>query len=292
MVSSKPLVWFLTGSTSGFGGAVAKAALARGDQVIATARNTSKPEMEELRSLGATTLALDITSPDPVIASVVAKAIAAHGRIDILLNNAAYILEGGIEECSREEIQAEFDTNVFGQLAVLRAVLPYMRAAKSGVVANMGSIGGWGSMANDGVYCATKATLVALTGALKQEVAHLGIDVILIEPGYFRTNFLSDGHKASPAKRIDDLKPAIEPRQKALLAYDRKQPGDLEKGAKLIVEVLTKSGRCEGRGTLPLRLLIGTDAVRYVTRILEQSKRDMEDWMELTVSTDLDDVAL
>jgi NAD(P)-dependent dehydrogenase (short-subunit alcohol dehydrogenase family) len=290
MSTTLPRVWFLTGSTSGFGYAIVKAALAHGDHVIATARNTSKPELAELRALGATTLALDITSSDSAISSVAAQAFAIHGRIDILVNNAAYILEGGIEECSHEEILAQFNTNVFGQLAVCRAILPYMRAAKSGVVAFVGSIGGWGGMVNGGLYCSTKCTLLALAEALKLEVAHLGIDVTLIEPGYFRTNFLSGGHKVSPAKRIDDLKPVIEPVQKALLAYDRKQPGDPEKGAKLIVEALTRSGRCSGRGTLPLRLLMGTDAVKYVTGVMDKQRKEMEEWMELTISTDHDDV--
>jgi len=287
---SQPLVWLITGSTSGFGIAIAKAALARGDKVIATARNPSKPEMSELVSLGASALALDITASESSIASAVASAVALHGRIDILLNNAAYILEGAIEEASHEEILAQFNTNVFGQLSMVRAVLPYMRAQRSGVVGFMGSMGGWGGMVNGGLYCSTKFTIAGIAEALKLEVAHLGIDVTCIEPGYFRTNFLSGGHRFTAEKRIQDLDEVTQPVREAFNAYDRKQPGDPEKGSRLIVEALTKSGRCEGKGRLPTRLLVGSDAVEYVAGVLEKGRRELDEWRELSVTTDCDDV--
>jgi NAD(P)-dependent dehydrogenase (short-subunit alcohol dehydrogenase family) len=283
------LVWLITGSTSGFGTAITKAALARGDKVIATARNPNKPEMAELASLGATPLALDITAPESTISSVVAEAIKIHGRIDILLNNAAYILEGAIEESSHSEVLAEFNTNVFGQLAMIRAVMPQMRKQRSGTVAFMGSIGGWRSSANGGIYCATKFTIAGISEALREEVKHLGIDVTCIEPGYFRTNFLSGGHRVFAAKRISDLDEATEKTRKAYNAYDGRQPGDPEKGAQLIVEALTKSGRCEGR-QLPGRLLVGSDAVEIVGGVWERQRKEVEEWRELSVTTDCDDV--
>ena len=207
-------VWFITGATSGFGTTVTEAAIARGDVVVATAvsliirpyapaaasltapqRNPSKPAFKRLAELGATMLQLDITDSDAAIAAVVAEAVRRHGRIDILLNNAGYALEGAVEEVSREEAQAQFDTNVFGQLAVLRAVLPVMRAQRAGVVANMGSLVGWRSFPIVGIYGASKYAVAGFSVTLRDEMAGLGIDVTTIEPGYFRTNFLEDGHK-------------------------------------------------------------------------------------------------
>jgi len=287
---STPLVWLITGSTSGFGSEIAKAALARGDHVIATARDPTKASMTELTSLGASALALDITNDDTVISSAVASAVAIHGRLDIVLNNAAYILEGAVEECSSDEVSAMFDTNVFGQLRMLRAVLPYMRAARSGVVANMGSIGGWGGMANGSLYCASKCALLAISEGLRLEVAHLGIDVTLIEPGYFRTDFLSGGHKVTPKRHIADLDPATKPVRDALVSLNREQPGDPAKGARLIVEALTKSGRCHGR-SLPRRLLLGSDAIEFTGSQMETWQKEIAEWKELTLSTDHDDVA-
>lgn len=211
-----------------------------------------------------------------------------HGRIDILLNNAAYILEGAIEEISHAEALALFNTNVFGQLAVLRAVLPVMRKQRSGVVGNMGSIGGWRGIPAGGMYSATKFTLAGISLALKLEVADLGIDVTLIEPGYFRTDFLAGGHKATAEKRIDDLATSTAPYRRALKDYNHKQPGDPVKGAGLIVEALTKSGRCEGRGTLPGRFLMGSDAVSLAEEALAHWKKELDEWKDLAVTTDHD----
>ncbi|KAI5855205.1 hypothetical protein BZA05DRAFT_390857 [Tricharina praecox] len=174
---------------------------------------------------------------------------------------------------------------------MLRAVLPYMRKAKSGVVANMGSIAGWGGTVNGSLYCASKCALLAITEGMKSEVAHLGIDVTLIEPGYFRTNFLSGGHKVSPKKHIADLDLATKPIRDVLAGLDHKQPGDPIKGAKLIVEALTKSGRCEGRKILPRRLLLGSDAIAYTMGKMEAWQQDIEEWKELSLTTDHDDVA-
>ncbi|KAI9785105.1 MAG: hypothetical protein M1816_000516 [Peltula sp. TS41687] len=277
--------WFITGCSSGFGHQVAQAALDQGHNVVATARDTSK--LKALADRGALTLSLDITAPDEDIKRVVAKAIDAYGAIDVLLNNAGYILEGAVEEVSDAEAKDHFNTNVFGQLAVSRAVLPYMRQRKSGVVGNMGSIAGWEGGVNCGLYCATKFAMVALSEAMRDEVKHLGIQVVLIEPGYFRTNFLSGGHKVTAKTVIDDLKPAVDPMRGIFTAYDHQQPGDPVKGARLIVEALTGSGRCEGR-TLPPRLAIGKDAVEFITMVLDKEKKSLEEWKDLSVTTDHD----
>ena len=187
---------------------------------------------------------------------------------------------------SAEEAKAHFETNVFGQLAVTRAVLPYMRAQKSGVIGNMGSIAGWEGGAGCGLYCATKFAMVGVSQSLRAEVAHLGIQVVHIEPGYFRTNFLSGDHKVKAQKVIDDLRPAIDPMRGAFQAYDKNQPGDPVKGAQLIVEVLTRSGRAKGR-SLPARLPVGSDALAFIEGVLEKEKKSLDEWKDLAATTDV-----
>jgi NAD(P)-dependent dehydrogenase (short-subunit alcohol dehydrogenase family) len=162
-----------------------------------------------------------------------------------------------------------------------------MRAMKSGVIANIGSLGGYASNAGSGYYCATKFALAGLTEALRAEVGPLGIQATVIEPGYFRTNFLKadvDG-KTVAAKTIDDYKPTIDNVKDMLNMYDGKQPGDPAKGAQVIVEALTGTGRAAGKA-LPARLLLGCDAVPFVASIQERQNREMEEWKELISTTD------
>ncbi|CAM6089583.1 unnamed protein product [Calypogeia fissa] len=285
MSSSK--VWLITGCSSGFGNELSKAALRRGDKVIATARNAAK--LESLKAAGASTLTLDITAGDEKVQKVIDEAVKMFGRIDILVNNAAYGLQGAVEECSDEEVKAQFETNFFSQLTVIRAVLPHMRAQKSGVIANFGSIAGWSGVAAGGMYSATKFALVGITDSLRQENAHLDIECTIIEPGYFRTNIASSGSSVIAEKVIDDLRPVMDPIKEIIAALDQKQPGDAAKGAQLVVEVLTKSGRCEGK-PLPLRLPLGRDAVGICRGVLEQQTNSLNEWAELVSTTDHDDV--
>lgn len=295
-------VWLITGCSSGFGHEIAKIALDRGDKVVATARNAEK--LKSLQEIGALTLSLDVTAQDSDIEEVIAQAVQSYGSIDILINNAAYILEAAVEEAryfinsqwctqtstnvtSDAEAKASFNTNFFGHLAVTRAVLPYMRKQKSGVIANMGSIAGWEGDIGYGLYTAAKFALAGITESLREEVKHLGIQVTIIEPGYFRTNFLSGGHRITAQKVIDDLKPVMDPLRKTFDSYDRKQPGDPVKGAKLIVDALTGSGTCTDR-ILPVRLALGRDAVEIMNRVLEREKKTLDEWEELSKSTDID----
>ncbi|KAI1261347.1 serine 3-dehydrogenase [Xylariaceae sp. FL1019] len=281
-------VWLITGCSSGLGATIAEAALARGDTVVATARDPSK--LSDLVNRGALAEVLDVTSPDDELAAT-AERIASRtgGHIDILVNSAGYLLSGGIEEVSRAEALATFETNVFGQLNVLRAVLPIMRRTGSGgVVANLGSIGGWHGTPGAGLYCATKACASLLSEALRAEVAHLGIQVTAIEPGYTRTNFLVAGHQMRAKRVIDDLRPGVDPTVEALGAYSMKQPGDPVKLAQLVVEALTGSGRCAGK-KLPPRLLIGKDAYQIVAGNIQEHQENWKEWEELATATNCDD---
>ncbi|KAM5346095.1 hypothetical protein ACJ41O_009100 [Fusarium nematophilum] len=279
-------VWLITGCTSGFGQAIALAALARGDTVVATARDPRK--IADLAAKGAIVERLDVTDTDENLAAVVDSLLSkTGGRLDILVNNAGYILSGGVEECSREEVQATFSTNVFGQLNVLRAVLPVMRKQRGGTVANLGSIGGWHGTPGAGLYCATKSCAAIISESLRLEVAHLGIKVVCIEPGYFRTNFLAPGHRVRANKVIDDMGEGVNGTFKALDAFDRQQPGDPVKGAALIVEALTGTGRAAGR-ELPPRLVVGRDAYQIISGNLETNKANLESWKDVTTTTDCD----
>jgi NADP-dependent 3-hydroxy acid dehydrogenase YdfG len=278
-------VWLITGCSSGFGQEIALAALAHGDTVVATARDPTK--LKQLAERGALTEQLDVLDSDDKLTERIEKIVKKTGGIDILVNNAGYILAGGVEECSRIEVEAQFNTNVFGQLNVIRAVLPVMRERRSGVVANMGSIGGWHGSPAAGLYCATKACSTILAESLRQEVAHLNIKVTSIEPGYFRTNFLSSGHKTTAAKRIPDLAAGVDGVHAGLEAYDHNQPGDPQKGARLIVEALTGSGRCQGR-ELPARLSLGSDAYQMVSGHIDRYRTDLESWKDVTTTTDCD----
>ncbi|KAB2573275.1 Short-chain dehydrogenase/reductase SDR [Lasiodiplodia theobromae] len=285
-------VWLITGCSSGFGRAIALAAAAHGDKVVATARDVSK--LADLRQRGIVTKTLDVLSPDAEIQAVVDDVRSTVGDIDVLVNNAGYILVGAIEECSAQEIERQFATNVFGQLAVLRAVVPSMRSRRTGTIANLGSIGGWQGSPAAGIYCATKAAIAIYTESLRAELAPFGVRVTCIEPGYFRTNFLDEGsgRKTVAKKTVAELDTvegsAVAATRSALAAYNKKQPGDPDKGARVIVQALTGSGPCQGKD-LPPRLALGNDAVGFIGQALERNRRDLDAWKDIVSKTDCDE---
>lgn len=157
------------------------------------------------------------------------------------------------------------------------------------MVANMGSIGGWRGTVGASMYCSTKFAIAGITESLRLELAPFGIDAIVIEPGYFRTNFLSPGHRAPTAGRIPDYDPIMEPVRSTFDAYDCKQPGDPEKGAQLIVEILTKSGRVAGKA-IPARIPLGSDALTIIGGRCQEALKVLDDWKEISISTDHDDI--
>lgn len=186
--------------------------------------------------------------------------------------------------CSTEEIQAAFHTNVFAHVAVTRAVLPILRAQKSGTIAFMGSIAGWEGGVACGLYCGVKFAIAGIAESLREEVASLGIKVTVVEPGYFRTSFLSAGHKIAAKNSIADYEKVLAPMKYAFSSFDKNQPGDPVKGAKLIVDALTSSGQAAGR-ELPRRLLIGEDAVGFVSAVIEKETKTLNEWKDLSVTT-------
>lgn len=283
---AKKDTWLITGCSTGIGRAIALAALEHGDIVVATARDIST--LQDLEQKGAITCALDVTADDRTIGGIVDWVLAqTNGRIDILVNNAGYVLAGGVEECTREEVSAIFETNVFGSLNVLRAVMPHMRRQRKGAVAFLGSIGSWYGSPSGGLYGATKGSVSLLAEALAAEVAHLGIKVTALELGYFRTQVFSPQRLTLTTNPIEECKPGVDPTLDMVRAYDGKQPGDPAKAAKVIVEALTGSGRCEGL-ELPPRLAIGDSAYPSILGNMDRMRSNMEEWRAITTGLDFE----
>jgi NAD(P)-dependent dehydrogenase (short-subunit alcohol dehydrogenase family) len=241
-------VWFITGTSSGFGREIATAALGAGDRVVATARQVSGlADLVERAPDHVRAVALDVTDP-AAVCHAVDVAVAEFGRIDVVVNNAGYGSRGALEELSDEQIRAQFDVNVFGVLDVLRAVLPVMRAQRSGHVVQMSSVGGVGATLGGAAYAATKFALEGLSEGLALEVAPLGIRVTLVEPGPFRTDFA--GRSAAHGEPIEDYAPILDPARERFLAQDGRQPGDPRRAAQAVVDLV-------GLEDPPLRLPLG-----------------------------------
>ena len=270
-------VWLITGSSTGFGRSLTEAVLKHGDRVVATAR---KPEQlsDLVNQYPETALAvrLDVTDLQNVQDAVKA-AFDAFGRIDVLVNNAGYGTIGAIEEVSDEAIQRQFDTNVFGALNMMRAVLPTMRKQHSGHILNLSSVGGFVSFPASGIYCATKFALEALSEALSKEVDSLGIKVTIVEPGAFRTDF-NGRSLASPDQPIDDYAPISGKMLQWLRENDGKQPGDPDKAALAMIQVVESDNP-------PLRLALGEDAVSAIDEKLKSVKAELDAWKEVSLDT-------
>jgi NAD(P)-dependent dehydrogenase (short-subunit alcohol dehydrogenase family) len=246
-------VWFVTGTSSGFGLEVARQALARGDAVVATAR---RPEVA-LAALGGPQERLSVQRLDVTVEaearSAVDAAVAAFGRIDVLVNNAGRGLFGAVEETTVADARALFDTNVLGVLAVTRAVLPVMRRARSGRIIMMSSMGGFSSGAGFGVYAASKAAVEAVGEALAEELERFGIRVTIVQPGVFETGFAVSGSELA-SEPIADYAAAAETVER----YDDGDPGgDPVAGAAAIVGLADLERP-------PLRLPLGADAVARI----------------------------
>ncbi|MBW4688915.1 MAG: SDR family NAD(P)-dependent oxidoreductase [Komarekiella atlantica HA4396-MV6] len=273
-----PKVWLITGCSTGFGRALAEAVLKKGDEVLATAR-----EPEQLRPLiedypeTAKAVYLDVTLSQDIQAAV-DTAIATFGRIDVLVNNAGYGLIGALEEVNDTDIRQQFETNFFGALRLMRAVLPLMRQQGSGHIVNMSSTAGLVGFGGSSIYCGTKFALEGTSEALAKEVESFGIKVTLIEPGAFRTNF--NGRSLAAAEQSIDAYATV---SGASLQWfkemDGKQPGNPAKAAQAIIQAVESHHP-------PMRLALGTDAMSLIQEKLESVKTNLDAWQQVTVSTD------
>ncbi|MFJ3407395.1 oxidoreductase [Promicromonospora sp. NPDC090134] len=270
-------VWLITGCSAGFGREIALAALAAGDQVMATAR---RPEtLAYLARIGGdrvSTAALDVTDPASIDAAVKAT-LAVFGRVDVLVNNAGYSMLGAVEETSMEQLRGIMEVNFFGTAAVTKAVVPVLREQGSGTIVQMSSLGGRLTFPGMGAYDATKHAIEALSEALSTELAPLGIRVLLVEPGMFRT-------KMSGSLVIAAENPAYEASsggvRQMVAGVVGSEPGDPAKGAAAIVEVLAAENP-------PLRLVLGSDAVDMLRTHHESLLADMTTWETLSRSTEV-----
>jgi NAD(P)-dependent dehydrogenase (short-subunit alcohol dehydrogenase family) len=273
-------VWLITGSSSGFGRALAHAALERGYRVVATARQPE--QLQELRDRypdRVLTVALDVTDEQSV-QQAVAAALSAYDRIDVLVNNAGYGAFGAIEEFSLDDIRQQFEVNFFGLLDVTRAVLPTMREQRSGHILNISSVGGFASFSGAGIYSASKFALEGASEALAQEVKPLGIKVTIVEPGAFRTAFRTSASSKPPAHLIADYAQTSGKTRELVQAMNGKQPGDPVKAVAAMIQVVESDDP-------PLRLALGEDAVNGITKKLESMKADLEKWKDASINTAL-----
>lgn len=282
-MSNPNKVWFITGASRGFGVLIARQALARGDAVVATARDphTVVAALGQHPQL----LALQLDVRDAAQAAAAAgQALQRFGRIDVLVNNAGYGLLGAVEEASPEEVRALFDTNVFGLHTVTRAVLPAMREQRSGHVINISSVGGYAAYAGWGIYSATKFAVEALSEALQLELAPLGVKVTVVEPGFFRTDFLDPSSLATTAARIGAYADTVGAMRTFAAGVNHLQPGD---PAKLATAMLTLADSAQP----PVRLLLGSDTVQRVRAKNAFVETELAAWLALATSTDHDDLA-
>ena len=270
MASNQPRVWLITGASSGFGRAIAEAALAAGDIVVAAARRTDAlADLVASAPERVTALALDVTDADRISAAV-AQVLDGHGRVDVLVNNAGRGAIGAAEETTDRELRDLMDLHFFGPSALTRAVLPGMRERSTGAIVQMSSMGGRFTFAGVGAYSATKFALEGWSEALAKEVERFGIKVLIVEPGAFRTSFNGPGALLM-SKPIPAYDEQIEPLRTGMPDDDGKQPGDPAKAAAAILLALDSQDP-------PLRLALGNDAVDAIGESLDTAKAELAAW--------------
>ena len=278
------LVWLMTGCSSGFGEQFVHSILARGDLVVATARSRSKiAHFESLPRV--TVLELDITASQDSLNNTVATAIAIHGHIDVLVNNAAYIAIGTIESLSSEDYLAQFNTNVFGTLAITRALLPHFRKRRSGSNVFISSLSGWIGHPGCSAYAGSKFALEGIVESLRAETAPFGINTLLIEPGRFRTKLLSSSNMKASGSTITDYAESSQNQLEGLAKEDQAQPGDPVKLVEIILDLVRQEGIAEGR-EVPLRLPLGIDCYDDIKAKCEETLKVLREWEDVCRSTD------
>ncbi|WP_433296608.1 oxidoreductase [Pseudonocardia sp. CA-142604] len=270
--------WLITGCSTGLGRSLAEAVLDAGHDAVVTARDESTVrDLVTAHTDTALGLTLDVTEPAHVCAAV-RRAEERFGQVDVLVNNAGYGYRAAVEEGEDTDVRQLFDTNLFGAIAMIRAVLPGMRARRSGTIVNISSIGARRCPPGSGYYSATKAALEAMTSSLRKEVQPLGITALAVEPGAFRTDFAGRSLTQS-AQAIHDYAETAGKRRKENDTVHGTQPGDPTRAAAAIIEVV-------GSGHAPELLVLGSDALRSFRSVLNRQSAELDAWEATTVSTD------
>ena len=266
-MDAKQKVWMITGTSSGFGRAIAEEALRRGDRVVATARDPkSLAALVALAPERVKALRLDVTKAGEIEAAASA-AVAQFGQVDVLVNNAGFSIVGAVEETPEADLRTTMETMFFGPAALTRALLPHFRARRTGTVVQLTSVGGLTTAPGFGPYCAAKHALEGLSEALAAEVAPLGIRVLIVEPGAFRTSLFG-----AAFRRMKELEPyaaTVWPTRAFVTRVEGAQAGDPVKAAKAIADAVAA-------GAPSLRLPLGADAVQAIRGKLGQVAADVD----------------
>lgn len=274
--------WFITGASTGFGRAFAEYAISRGHNVVASARNVDK--LQDLVALAPSrvlAVRLDVTRSQDIQPAIDA-AVARFGRIDVLINNAGFGVLGALEETPEAEWRAIMDTNFFGAIAITQAALPVLRAQRTGAIVNISSLGGQLSFAGFSAYSASKFALEGASEALAAEVAPLGIKVLIVEPGAFRTELMGDATRRMPSMPAYDA--TVGGTRAMASGMHGTQQGDPRKAAAAIETAIDAP-------VTPLRLQLGADAVDAVRGHAEALLRDLVQWQDVAIATRIDDAA-
>jgi NAD(P)-dependent dehydrogenase (short-subunit alcohol dehydrogenase family) len=273
-------VILVTGASSGFGQAFCVAALDAGHRVIGTVRNPEAAASFEAHAPGrARALLLDVTDTDRIAPAVSAAALE-FGPIDVLINNAGYGHEGVLEESPLDELRRQFEVNVFGAVAMIKAVLPAMRERRSGRIINITSMGGHITMPGITYYCGSKFALEGISEALAKEVSGFGIKVTAVAPGSFRTDWAGRSMRRSE-RSIADYDSLFDPIRLGREQKSGKQSGDPAKAAEVLLQLIDSDEP-------PLHLLLGSDALKLVRDDLEILGQEIDRWEATSRSTDFD----
>jgi NAD(P)-dependent dehydrogenase (short-subunit alcohol dehydrogenase family) len=275
--ANKP-VWFITGCSTGFGRELAAATLSLGYPTVITARDPAAiDDLAKQYPQHALSLKLDVTQPEQV-QSAVRDALAKFGRIDVLVNNAGIGYFGSFEESDLQEVRKMMDINVWGLVDMTRAVLPQLRKQKSGTIVNVSSVGGIIAFPGVSFYHATKFAVEGMSESLSQELAPLGVKVLIVEPGPFRTDWA--GRSANEAPRtIADYATTAQARTDTMRNYSGKQPGDPVRAAHAIIKAVESENP-------PLRLLLGKAALANARIKVDALRRDFDGWEAITTGAD------
>ena len=271
--------WFITGTSSGFGRAIADEALRRGDRIVATARDPrALADLVSAAPDRVLALALDVTD-GAAIERAIAAAIARFGAIDVLVNNAGFSIAGALEETSDADLRLTMETMFFGPATLTRAVLPHMRERRTGTVVQITSVGGLSTAPGFGAYCAAKHALEGLSEAVAAEVAAFGVRVLIVEPGEFRTALFGDRFRHMPA--LAAYEATVGPTRAFVAAKANAQVGDPAKAGRAIVDAIAA-------GAPTLRLPLGADAVSGIRAKLERIRADVDRNEAVANATTLD----
>jgi NAD(P)-dependent dehydrogenase (short-subunit alcohol dehydrogenase family) len=275
-------VWFITGCSTGLGRALATAVLERGDCVVlAVRRPESVTDIVAAHPADRThVVALEVTDTE-ACAAAIASAEARFGRVDVLVNNAGFGYRSAVEEAPREDIDRQFGTHFFGPIQLIQSVLPGMRARREGAIVNLSSVGARAVGAGSGYYAASKLALEGASFALRQEVEPLGIRVMIVEPGPFRTDFLGRSLTESPVA-IEDYAATAGERRINKQTESGSQQGDPAKAAQLIIDALEST-------RTPVLLVVGEPAMRAYASAADALRRDIDDWAADSRDTDVED---